>query len=84
MIASYDRLAALGDGRKLIAMTENGPIPDPDLVEAYGAGWRWFCTWEGDFLTDGKKNSLEHLVRVYNHERVVTLDELPDWSKYGK
>ncbi|MBB6673579.1 glycosyl hydrolase [Cohnella nanjingensis] len=84
VIASYDRLNALGGGRKLVALTENGPIPDPDLLDAYGAGWSWFCTWEGDFLTDGKKNSLEHLVEVYNHKRVVTLGELPDWKTYGR
>lgn len=78
---AYARLAELTGGRKLIAMSENGPVPDPDAMFKDGATWSWFCTWSGDHLTDGRSNDLEHLRRVYNHERVVTLDELPDWEK---
>jgi mannan endo-1,4-beta-mannosidase len=79
----YEDLVALVRDRKLVAMSENGPIPDPDLLEAHRVDWSWFCTWDGDFLTDGKKNSLDHVKKVYHHEKVLTLDELPDWKTYG-
>ncbi|MDT0444409.1 glycosyl hydrolase [Streptomyces johnsoniae] len=81
--ATYEKLVELADDRKLVALTEVGPIPDPDLLESYQADWAWFVTWSGDFLTDGVTNSREHLEHVYNHPRVITLDELGDFKNHG-
>nr|WP_306812766.1 glycosyl hydrolase [Paenibacillus soyae] len=77
---SYERLAGLVKDKKLVALTENGPIPDPDLLAAYGAHWSWFCTWTGEFIADGRHNSKEHIRHVLEHEYVITLDELPDFG----
>ena len=77
------------DSPKLIALTENGCLFDPDLAFRDQAPWLWFCTWSGEFVV---KNNLpllseeyteEAMVRkVYEDERVITLDELPDWKHY--
>ncbi len=80
LISQYESLVSLVQGRKLVALTENGAIPDPDLLQAYGAYWSWFCTWTGEFLTGGSHNSLEHLRKVYHSDYVITLDELPRWD----
>ncbi|SDY13354.1 mannan endo-1,4-beta-mannosidase [Evansella caseinilytica] len=79
VIAKYEELVSLVEDTKIVALTENGAIPDPDLLIAYGAHWSWFCTWTGEFLFDDTHNSKEHLVYVYNHPYVITLDELPDF-----
>ncbi|WP_129843274.1 glycosyl hydrolase [Streptomyces sp. RFCAC02] len=81
--ADYEKLVELGQDRKIVALTEVGSIPDPDLLEAYEADWSWFVTWSGSFLTDGVSNSREHLEHVYNHPRVITLDELGDVKHHG-
>ncbi|MDT0320092.1 glycosyl hydrolase [Streptomyces millisiae] len=81
--ATYERLVDLVDDTKIVAMTENSGIPDPDLLEAYQADWSWFLTWSGDFIRDGVVNSREHLARVFGHERVITLDELGDFRRQG-
>jgi mannan endo-1,4-beta-mannosidase len=70
------RFAGLTGGRKPVALSENGAIPDPDELFADGARWSWFCTWNGFFTTDGVVNPADFLIRVYNHPRVLTLDEL--------
>lgn len=36
--------------------------------------WVWFMTWHSEYLTD--YNSAEELAKLYNSERVITLDEL--------
>ncbi|MDT0264728.1 glycosyl hydrolase [Streptomyces sp. DSM 44915] len=82
--ATYDRLVELGQDQKLVALTEVGPIPDPDLLDAYRADWSWFVTWSGDFLTDGVWNSREHLEHVYQHPRVINLDEVGDFKHHGE
>lgn len=78
-VGKYDQLLSLVKDRKLIAMTENGAIPDPDLLPIYHADWSWFSTWSAH---DEKTNSLDHLKKVYNHDYVVTLDELPNIKTY--
>ncbi len=74
---------------KIVAMTENGCLFDPDLAFRDQAPWAWFCTWSGEFVVQGGYNILseeyteEYMVeKVYTHERVITLDELPDLKTY--
>ena len=78
----YESLVKLVDNNKLVALAENGPIPDPDLLPLYHANWSWFSTWNGEVLR--QQNSIDHLMKVYNHDYVVTLDELPNLKTYLK
>lgn len=73
----YRRFREFRNGRKVVSITENGPIPDPDRMFAEGAHWPFFSTWSGKFLTDGRTNPTDFLRRVYQHPKVITLDELP-------
>ncbi len=79
MSAQYNELVELSSNKKLIAMTENGPIPDPDLLQIYHANYSWFVSWNGAVRSD---NSIEHLNKVYHHDYVITLDELPSLQTY--
>lgn len=78
------------DETKLVYMTENGCIFDPDLAIRDGAMWGMWSTWQGEFVA---KNTAIHtlseqyteesmLIKAYEHEAVVTLDELPDLKNY--
>ncbi|MFC5651903.1 glycosyl hydrolase [Paenibacillus solisilvae] len=76
---------------KIIALTENGTIPDPDLLEQDEAAWAWFCTWAGEFVwkeTSGertysdKHTEVNMLRKVYSHSKVVTKDHLPNLQTY--
>lgn len=73
---SYDLLLRLTSQQKLVALTENGPIPDPDLLFEYESYFLWFMPWFGDFVFNEEFNSKEYLRKVYNHEKVITLDKL--------
>lgn len=76
-IARYEGLVSLVNDKKIVGLAENGPIPDPDMLQTYGADWSFFSTWAGSFIQDGITNTAEHLNKVYHHDYVVTLDELP-------
>ncbi|MEX0988518.1 MAG: glycosyl hydrolase, partial [Bacteroidales bacterium] len=67
----FDRLYTLTNGKKLIAMTENGPIPDPDECFTMEAPWLYFMSW-GDLVV--QQNDTTHLQSVYSHPAVVTLE----------
>ncbi|WP_339898099.1 glycosyl hydrolase [uncultured Gilvimarinus sp.] len=75
---------------KMVALSENSNIPDPDAMAADNAWWLFFMVWndsdtaEGvtsssNFWTGEYFNTNAHKVHVYNHELVITLDELPEF-----
>lgn len=79
----FDNLRNKFNGKKLLAMSENGPIPDIDKMYQQDAYWSYFCTWTGDYTTNGIANTISHIDEVFNSENVTTLDELlPTWNTY--
>ena len=70
----FDRLFAIVSGTKLVAMTENGPIPDPNACIQEDAVWSYFSSWS-DLVES--QNSAEHIKEVYANELVMTMENHP-------
>jgi aspartate 1-decarboxylase len=81
-VLTYNAIKDRFQGKKLITLSENGPVPDPDNLVADKAYWSWFMPWYGSFIRDGIVNPLSHWQKVMNQEYVVTLDEMPDLKNY--
>lgn len=77
-----------GSENKLIALTENGCVPDPDNTFRDNARWLFWGTWSDPFtlklgvVLNDEYTETDMLIKAYNHERVLTLDELPDLKNY--
>ena len=89
-ISAYNLTKSFPLQSKLTALSENSNIPDPDLMQADGAWWLYFMVWDdadtaegvtssSNFWTGEYYNTNAHKVHVYNHDLVITLDELPDF-----
>lgn len=76
LTCGYEHMVRLVEGTKPIALTENGPIPDPDLMLASESPWLWFMPWWGEWCMDPAVTSQAHLRHVYNHPQTITLAEL--------
>jgi hypothetical protein len=76
----FDELDVLGGGRKLIALAENGPVPDPVALVKEKAGWLFFTTWSGNILTDA--NTPAQLHDLFNSDYVLNQGDLPDLRHY--
>jgi hypothetical protein len=57
----------------LIPLHECGTLPDPDECKRKGTMWMWWMLWHTSHLTEHNK---EELKRIYNHQDVLTLDEM--------
>ncbi|KAK2053947.1 family 26 glycosyl hydrolase [Colletotrichum caudatum] len=79
MTSQYNDLLTLGKDKKLIAAAEVGSAPFPDLLQAYGADWLYFCVWGDGYVNNTEWNSVEDLKKVYDSEYVLTLDEIQGW-----
>ena len=89
-IDTYNAVKAFPLQSKLVALSENSNIPDPDNIAEDGAWWLWFMVWNdsntdagvtssNNFWTGEYYNTNAHKLKVYNHDNVITLDELPDF-----
>jgi len=74
---------------KMVVLSENGSLIDPDLALRDGAMWGFWATWTGEFVLlsnllklSEKYTETEMVHKVYNHELVITLDKLPDLKEY--
>ncbi|GAA4913815.1 glycosyl hydrolase [Mucilaginibacter defluvii] len=80
--AMYNPAKQISNRNIPIAYHECGIPPDPDKCIAEGVIWSWWMEWHTGHLTSVDK---EYLKRVYNHDLIITLDEVPDIiKKYGK
>jgi len=86
--AAFDKLKAMSEGKKIIALSENGPIPDIEKEIAEEAVWSWWMPWyqswadkEENMFID--KTSVEEWKKCMSDERVITLEDLAKgWGTY--
>lgn len=73
---------------KLIALSENGVVMDPEQMFKANARWLFWGTWVGDFVIDDgpyisqRYTEKSMLIKAYESEYTLTLDELPNLKKY--
>lgn len=88
--SKYLEVLKYTDAKKMIVMSENGCLFDPDLAIRDGAMWGYFGTWGREFVTSSDSLNIlseqyteeEMVKKVYAHEHVITRDELPDLKNY--
>ena len=75
---------------KMVVLSENGCVFDPDLAIRDGAMWGFWCTWGGEFAAksmaiytyNDQYTEEDALKKFYENEAVITLDEIPDLKTY--
>ncbi|KAI9155185.1 Mannan endo-1,4-beta-mannosidase [Paramyrothecium foliicola] len=75
----YNQLVELGKDKKLVAATELGAAPLPNLLQAYQAHWLWFALWSSGHVDNPEWNTPAVLKEVYTSDYVLTLDEIQGW-----
>ena len=80
----YENFAAVqkfAGSKKPIALSECGSVPDVDSSYRDNALWSFFGLWFGEYIEDEnseyseKYTSRENLIKTYNSEGALTLDE---------
>lgn len=71
-------------GRKMLALSETGSFPDADRLVQDGAAWSWYMPWYGSYTRDSRYNSLDLWKKMFAHDYVITLDEMPALPAYQR
>jgi mannan endo-1,4-beta-mannosidase len=65
----------------MIALSENGAIPDIDSIAEDKANWSywmtWSQTWSGNFL---EKTTTEMWKKNLDDKRIIALEDMPGWG----
>jgi mannan endo-1,4-beta-mannosidase len=72
---TWETLEKAYGGKKLLALTEFGGVPDVPKMRRYGVRWSYFVSWIGD--VGPHKNSKDALTQIYRSPAVITLADKP-------
>lgn len=83
----FDFAAAVGDGKKMVTLSECGNVPNPENCFLSGEAWSWFMVWynvdeNGDLLltvddANYSLNTADYWNELMNSDYVITRDEMP-------
>lgn len=83
-IGSFSKMVTSMGTRKLLALTENGPIPDVDSMAIDGAVWSWWMpwynTWGSGFLNQTPDAAW---AKNLKDPRIISLGRMPGWATYS-
>lgn len=78
----YQQVKQIVGDKMLLTYHECGIPPNPDSCKSEGSMWSWWMEWHTGHL---KNTDKEYLKFIYNHDLIITLDEVPDIvKKYGR
>lgn len=81
-LAAYVAALNMTEGRKLVALSEVGRVPDPKKCIQEGAAWSWFMEWYTYNIgpsaeQDEFGNTRQDWVRIMNSPFVMTREQMP-------
>jgi mannan endo-1,4-beta-mannosidase len=76
-LTEFNAMNSLYGAKKMVALSEVGSIPDVDNLVKDAAAWSWFMPWYGDYTRSSTHNTLDLWKKMFAHDYVITLDEMP-------
>lgn len=74
LVSKWQELQSRYGGRKLVALTEFGGVPDIEAMQRAGVWWCYFSSWNRTL----NKSPLETLIRTYQSPGVITVGSPED------
>lgn len=78
---TYQWMKKITEGKKLIALSECSTVPGIDEMIRDNSMWSFFGLWYGEYLAENEINpdkiytAEDELIKIYNAENSITLDE---------
>ena len=77
-LTEFNKVKTIVSGKKMIALSECGGIPDPNQMFEKGDTWLWFMPWYGEHTRTEKWNGAAYWKTVMDNSYVITRDEMPN------
>jgi len=80
---AFEKFKTATNAKKMVALTENGPLPDVNNMHNDEAVWSWWMVWYGSW--NGKwpgQTSNDVWKSNMEDERIITIEDMPGWGNY--
>jgi mannan endo-1,4-beta-mannosidase len=80
--SEFQKVKQIFNGRKIIALSECGSIPDPDQAKSGNADWSYFMPWYRDHTIpqgNNAHNSVDFWKKLMGSSFVISLEQMPGW-----
>lgn len=82
-IGSFSKIVDAMGSKKVLALTENGPIPDVDSMATDGAVWSWWMPWYNTWGSGFLNQTADDVwAKNLKDPRVIGLGKMPGWANY--
>ena len=83
--AAFDDFKTKWGLSKVLALSENGPIPDVNNMHADEAVWSWWMPWYSSWSGKWPGQSANSVWKSnMEDERIITIDDMPGWASYSE
>ena len=80
---AFEKFKTATGAKKIIALTENGPIPDVKNMHDDEAVWSWWMPWYSTWSGKWPGQTANSVWKSNMADaRVITIDDMPGWDKY--
>lgn len=83
---TYKTLVELGEGKRLVALSETGRLPSPEKCASDKAMWSWFMLWytfdihRTQSTKDAFGNTSAEIMSVFGNSHVMNREDLPSFK----
>lgn len=74
---AFNKVREMFGGKKMIALSECGSVPDPALMKEKGDMWSWFMPWNGDLNRSDLHNGADWWNKYFSYNYVISRDMMP-------
>jgi mannan endo-1,4-beta-mannosidase len=80
-VAEFNKVKQIFNGRKIIALSECGSIPDAAQAKSAGAYWSYFMPWYREYVIPqgANYNTLDFWKALMGSSFVISLEQMPGW-----
>jgi len=80
---AFEKFKTATGAKKIVALTENGPIPDVKNMHDDEAVWSWWMPWYSTWSGKWPGQTANSVWKSnMDDARVITIDDMPGWDKY--
>lgn len=82
--SAFDKFKTASNSAKIIALSENGPIPDVNNMHTDEAVWSWWMPWYSTWSGKWPGQTSDAVWKSnMDDERIITLEDMPGWANYS-
>ena len=82
--SAFEKYKTATGAKKIVALSENGPIPDVNNMHTDEAVWSWWMPWYSTWSGKWPAQTSDAVWKSnLADERIITIEDMPGWDKYS-